>query len=73
MDRRREKGLCFKCGLIGHRANSHYKNQTLGRGSWKGNKKQVSALRRSGYEITNVNQPEAPVTKQISMLKRKAT
>ena len=45
MDRRREKKLCFECGLPGHQAASHQKNKK----PWKGRKQQLKATGRSSY------------------------
>jgi len=49
MNRRREKQLCFECGLPGHQANTHRK----GGKPWEGKKKQVYATGRNGYNEPN--------------------
>jgi hypothetical protein len=54
MNRRREKKLCFQCGLPGHMANSHKKNNT----TWK--KKKLSATGpRGGYNQKPTHQDKA--------------
>jgi reverse transcriptase-like protein/uncharacterized protein DUF4939/aspartyl protease len=57
MDERRKKGLCFECGLPGHRASSHKNKKghgkprqvnATGRGGYNANKKkQICALQRT--------------------------
>jgi hypothetical protein len=48
MQKRRDKKLCFECGLPGHIASSYKKNET----TWKLKKKQLHATRRDvGYDL----------------------
>jgi hypothetical protein len=49
MQKRRDKKLCFECGLPGHMASSHRKNGT----TWKPRKKQLHATGRGvGYDLS---------------------
>jgi hypothetical protein len=45
MDRRKRDGLCYDCGLPGHRASSHRSNGK----KLKGGKKQANVIGRKGY------------------------
>jgi hypothetical protein len=48
MQKRRDKKLCFECGLPGHMANSYRKNGM----TWKLKKKQLHATGRDvGYDL----------------------
>ena len=60
MDRRRERKLCFECGLPGHQAASYRKNQA--KKPWK-RTKQLKATGRGAYDLTG-GEPE-PVAKDL--------
>jgi hypothetical protein len=61
MDRRREKGLCFKCGKEGHRASFHNKKHHKNKGP---RKQRVDTIGRGGY--CNSREPRM----EISMVDR---
>lgn len=50
MDRRRDKKLCFECGLPGHMASSHRKGNKK---PWKGKGRQLNATNRGGPRQLN--------------------
>ena len=80
MDKRRNEGLCFECGLPGHRADSHRKRKT---GGWKGKQKGVSAAIRVQTDPTKLafesvmvqskyEKPEKRYIRTIAAMTRKA-
>jgi hypothetical protein len=62
MQRRKDKNLCFECGLPGHMASSHRQKQQ----SWR-NKKQLNTTGRGGYNS------KVSGRKEIAVLEAKPT